>query len=79
MTNQNLIQRGTHTTGLGVVIAGTLLIINVGDSVDILRMLAILISDTQMLKDNASKTSNEKMEKIRQQKVIDYYLESNTA
>ncbi len=47
MTNRNIIQRGTQTTGLGVMIDKCSLDSSDGGRNCVLRMLAVLISSTQ--------------------------------
>ena len=47
MQIQNIIQRGTQTSGFGVIFDKCLLAANVGDPFSILQILAVLFLGTQ--------------------------------
>ena len=49
MTNQNIIQRETQAAGFGIMISRSFLRANVEDEIDILRILALLLSGTQVI------------------------------
>ena len=70
MTNQNLIQRGTKTTGLAVMIGKCPFDDQHGDPSRILRMLDVLISSIQTTTKATTqlRDTKRKMNKRRQQK-----------